>query len=65
MKQYITPYLVKNDRPRNRQLYNDTKDVMHRDGIITDWQVRNWVYPSTNAFLAASEKRIVEKGKKK
>lgn len=56
-RMYIRPYLT-NDRPKNRMLFNDAKDQLHRQGKITDWQVRNWVYPDTNAFHAPSEKRM-------
>lgn len=49
-KQYVRPYLKKNDRPHNRQLFHDTKDMLHKDGNITDRQVQNWCYPSNNSF---------------
>lgn len=48
-KNYIKPYL-KNDKPFNRQLFNDTKDYLHKDKLITDKQVSNWIYPTTKYF---------------
>lgn len=53
---YVRPYLT-DDRPRNRMLFNDAKDSLYREGAINDWQVNNWVYPDTNAFVAPSERR--------
>jgi hypothetical protein len=55
--QYVRPYLT-DDRPRNRMLFNDAKDMLHREGKITDWQVRNWVYPDTNAFMTPREREL-------
>ena len=48
--QYVKPNLKENDRPFNRQLYNNAKDMLHKDGLITDNQVRNWIYPNTRHF---------------
>ncbi len=31
------------DKPAIRQLFNDTKDFMHKDETITDIQVENWI----------------------
>ena len=42
---YIAPHVKTNDKPFNRQLFNDTLDCLHKDGIITDYQVNNWIYP--------------------
>ena len=50
LKHHILPYCVKNDKPANRQLYNDTKDRLCRDGLITEKQADKWVYPSTKLF---------------
>lgn len=47
---YITPYLKADDRPYNRQLFNDTKDSLFKDGIITEKQCDNWVYPENKYF---------------
>jgi hypothetical protein len=55
--QYVRPYLRKGDRPYNRQLYNDTKDAVARDGLITEKQAQNWVYPDNGFFLAPSMRR--------
>ena len=52
--QYIRPYLTDEngqiDKPKNRQMYNDVKDCLHRDGQITDKQLNNWVYPGNKYF---------------
>lgn len=50
LKNYILPFCIKNDKPANRQLYNDTKDQLQRDGLITEKQDVKWVYPSTKLF---------------
>ena len=48
--QAIKPYLKKGDKPYNRQLYNDTKDVYAREGLISQKANQNWVYPNTKKF---------------
>ena len=63
-RNYVRPYLT-DDRPRNRMLFGDAKDSLHRDGKITDWQVRNWVYPATNAFMSPSERKLNKRWAKK
>ncbi len=50
VRNYVMPYTQKNDKPFNRQLFNDTKDFLHKDGQITDRQVNNWIYPRTKLF---------------
>lgn len=47
---YVKPFLTKDDKPRNRQLFNDTKDELHKDGLITDKQVNNWIHPKNKFF---------------
>ena len=47
---YVKPYLKKDDKPFNRQLFNDTKDILHKNGDITDSQVFNWTYPKNKYF---------------
>ena len=49
-EEYIKPYLKKDDKPYNRQLYNDTKDGLNKDGLITDKQASKWTYPSNKFF---------------
>lgn len=49
-KNYIKDNLKINDKAFNRQLFNDTKDLLHKDGILTDNQVNNWIYPQTKLF---------------
>lgn len=49
-QEYVKPYLKKDDKPFNRQLFNDTKDYLHKDNKITDKQVNKWVYPSIKIF---------------
>lgn len=46
---YVKPYLT-SDKGFNRQLYNDVKDSLHKDGLITDKQVYSWVYPDNKYF---------------
>jgi hypothetical protein len=61
---YVRKHLT-NDRARNRMLYNDTKDSLHKSGQITDRQVKNWVYPDTLAFTSPSQKRNTRNFKKR
>ena len=49
-KTYVQPYMRKSDKPFNRQLWHDTKDSLHKDGLITDKQVNNWIYPRNKYF---------------
>lgn len=64
-KQYIRPHLKPNDRPYNRQLYNDTKDMLHRERKITNLQVQKWTYPDTNAFMTKNERIQNQRWKRK
>ncbi len=50
LDRYVMPIIKKNDKPFNRQVFSDAKDMLHKDGIITDKQVYNWVYPNTKLF---------------
>lgn len=50
MSVYIAPYLKSDDKPYNRQLFNDTKDVLYKDGVITEKQCNNWSHPSNKYF---------------
>lgn len=50
MEIYIKPYLKKDDKPHNRQLFNDIKDLLHKDGVITDNQVDTWTQPNNRYF---------------
>lgn len=50
LNQYIMPHVVLGDKAYNRQLFNDTKDLLHKDGLITDKQAENWIYPNTQLF---------------
>lgn len=50
MKVYIAPYIKVDDRPYNRQLFNDTKDLLFKDGIVTEKQAESWVYPRNKHF---------------
>ena len=58
LKEYIRPHIKKNDKPFNRQLYNDTKDALHKDGLITDKQVNTWVYPNTLYYSTNLKKNV-------
>jgi len=49
-KIHIKPYLKDKDKPYNRQLFSDVKDMLHRDKQITDKQVNNWDYPKNKFF---------------
>ena len=46
----IKPHLKDNDKPYNRQLYNDIKDGFHKMGLITEKQANNWCYPKNKYF---------------
>jgi len=35
--------IFSNDLPAIRMLFNDTKDKCHKEGVITDFQVQEWV----------------------
>jgi len=47
---YVKPELIKDDKPFNRQLYNDLKDMLCKDGVITQKQFNEWVYPDNKYF---------------
>ena len=51
IKEYVKPYLKMNDKPFNRQLFHELKDSLHKDNIITDKQVNEWVYPNTKIYV--------------
>lgn len=40
---YHSSYNYNNDIPAINMLFNDTKDMLHKDGHITDSQVNNWI----------------------
>ena len=46
---HIKPYLT-NDKPANRQLWNDTLDQLEKEGLITHKQSYGWVYPKNKKF---------------
>ena len=48
--QEIKPFLKKDDKPFNHQLFNDIKDQTHKAGLITDKQVNKWIYPKNKYF---------------
>lgn len=48
---YIEDRLKKHDKPFNRQLWNDTIDFCHKEGLITECQAYIWVYPQTEYFV--------------
>ena len=58
---YVKPYLKKYDRAFNRQLFNDTSDVMCKDGVITQKQYNNWCCHPTKLFYSDSELKILKK----
>jgi len=39
---FHSKYDYSNDKPAIRMLFNDSKDRLYKDGIITDNQVQNW-----------------------
>jgi len=47
---YIKPYLKKDDKPFNRQLFNDTVDMLNKNGLLKDYQVQNWGHPNNRFF---------------
>lgn len=51
IKEYVKPYLKMNDKPFNRQLFHEQKDILHKEGIISDRQVQNWLYPNTKQYV--------------
>jgi len=51
IKNYVQPYTKPQDKPFNRALFNDAKDMLHKDGRITDWQVQNWIYQNTKLYI--------------
>lgn len=50
MKTYVMPHIKKNDKPFNRELFNDQLDFVYRDGLVGDKEVNNWAYPSNKYF---------------
>lgn len=47
---WVNGLTKKDDKPFNRQLFNDMKDMLHKDGLITDNQVNNWNYPQNKLY---------------
>jgi len=47
---YIKPNLEATDKPYNDQLFNDTKDLLHKDNMITDRQIATWSQPNNKFF---------------
>ena len=39
---YIKPYLKENDKPFNRQLWNDTTDILIKDNRL-EKSAQNWI----------------------
>lgn len=54
----IAPQLKKYDKPFNRQLFNDTLDIMCKNGEITEKQSRNWIYPKDNWFFEGNNLKL-------
>jgi hypothetical protein len=48
---YVAPYLKRNDKPFNRQIWNDTLDNLQKDRIITTKQADKWIYPKSRLFV--------------
>lgn len=48
-KNHVEPYLT-NDKPYNRQLWNDTLDRLEKDGQISHEQSYSWEYPNNKKF---------------
>ena len=46
---FIEPYLIKGDKPHNRQLWNDTLDYCLKDKTLP-YNADVWVYPNTKYF---------------
>ena len=58
-KEYVRPYLRVGkdlDRPYNRSLFADELDRANKDGLITDKQAQNWVYPSNDYFESKNDR---------
>lgn len=51
--------ISKTDVVKNKMMWNDYTDNLQRDGILTDWQCQNWLYPRKKArlFLYSYERR--------
>jgi len=50
MDAFVLPYVKKNDKHYNRQIFADIKGALHKDGHITETQANNWDYPSNKTF---------------
>lgn len=53
---YVRPYLRKDDRPYNRSLFAEALDMAHREGMVTDKQAQNWVYPDNDYFESKTQR---------
>ncbi len=47
---YIKPYLKLNDKPYNRQLFNDSLDHLVRNGQIREKIASKWTHPNNKYF---------------
>ena len=47
---YVKPNLTENDKPLNRQIFNDQLDYVEKEGLVNKKLSKNWVYPSTKKF---------------
>ena len=54
IKEFINPYMTK-DRGYNNQLFNDVKDMLHREKQITERQANEWVQPDNKFFRSNSK----------
>lgn len=47
---YVKDWIVPNDKPANRELWNNSLDAAEKDGLITKRQSYNWLYPKNKFF---------------
>ena len=46
LREFIAPYVKPNDKPANRQLFNDTLDRLEKDGLVNKKISAKWMYPA-------------------
>ena len=61
--QAVKEQLTENDISANRQIFNDLKDLYFRDGLITEKQAENWIYPTNKKYYSNSEYQRIKGSK--
>lgn len=55
---FYSNYDYTNDKPAVRMLFNDHKDILYKDGHITESQVNNWILTDRELKSLTKIKRV-------